>query len=181
VGLCHYHFTLAVDPTDSTTFFLGGIRMFKYTNSGATKAPIGWGYCDGCIHADQHASVFDSSHRLWVGNDGGIYRSDDGGASFLNRNGTGAGALAITQFNPGTSGSIAGGTFLGGTQDNGTVKYTSATGLDWHIDHGGDGGATAFASPSTYYASYNGPDLFKTTDGGTSYTDVSGGWGPEPA
>src|SRR6476660_2332775 len=43
VPVCHYHFTLAVDPTDPTTFFLGGIRMFKYTNSGATRAPIGYG------------------------------------------------------------------------------------------------------------------------------------------
>jgi photosystem II stability/assembly factor-like uncharacterized protein len=174
--ICDNALTLAVDPTDSTTFFLGGVRLFKYTSSGATATLIGWGGCSGCIHVDQHASVFDASHRLWIGNDGGVYRTDDGGASFVNRNGSGAGALAITEFEPWTSGSIAGGTFIGGTQDNGTVKYTSATGLDWRMDHGGDGGATAFVSPSTYYASYFGPNLYKTVDGGTSYTDVSGAW-----
>ena len=91
------------------------------------------------------------SHRLWIGSDGGIYRSDDLGATFLNRNGSGAGAVAIVEFEPWTSGSIADGTFIGGTQDNGVVKYTSATGLNWRMDLGGDGGATAFVSPSTYY------------------------------
>ena len=118
-------------------------------------------------------------HRLWIGNDGGVYRSDDDGAGFLNLNGTGAGALAITQFNHGTSGSISAGTFIGGTQDNGTDKYTTATGLDWRMDHSADGGATAFVSPSTYYASYYGPNLYKTTDGGTTYADVSGPWGSD--
>ena len=38
--------------------------------------------------------------RLWVGNDGGSYRSDDNGATFANLNAT----LSITQFNAGLSG-----------------------------------------------------------------------------
>ena len=56
------------------------------------------------------------------------------------------------------------------------VKYTSSTGLNWRMDLGGDGGATAFESPSTYYGSNFGPALYKTVDGGTTYTDVSGPW-----
>ena len=179
--ICHYALTLAVDPNDSTTFFLGSVRLFKYTSSGATATLIGHGNCSECIHDDQHASVFDASHRLWIGSDGGIYRSDDLGASFLNRNGSGAGAVATVEFEPWTSGSIADGTFIGGTQDNGVVKYTSATGLNWRMDLGGDGGATAFVSPSTYYGSNYGPNLYKTVDGGTTYTDVSGPWSGDNA
>jgi photosystem II stability/assembly factor-like uncharacterized protein len=180
-AVCDNILTLAVDPNDSTTFFVGGVRLFRYTSSGATATLIGHGNCSECIHNDQRASVFDASHRLWIGSDGGIYRSNDLGASFLNRNGSGAGALAIVEFYPWTSGSIADGTFIGGTQDDGVVKYTSSTGLNWRMDLGGDGGATAFESPSTYYGSNFGPALYKTVDGGATYTDVSGPWSGDNA
>ena len=176
-GQCFYDLTLAVDPTDSTRFYLGGIRMFRYTNSGATPAQIGYGACGGCMHVDQHAVAFDRSNRLWVGNDGGVYRTDNTGASFINRNAT----LAITEFNPWTSGSLSQNMLTAGTQDNGTLKYTASTGLNWQEDRGGDGGATAFVSPTTYYGSYFGKDLLKTTNGGQSYTNVSGPWGSDGA
>src|SRR4051794_18311376 len=178
-GQCSYDIALAVDPSDSTRFFLGGIRMFRYTNSGATGRPVGYGRCSACMHVDQHVAVYDEARRLWIGNDGGVYRTDNAGASFINRNGTGSAALAITEFNPGTSGSIAQGTFLGGTQDNGTVRRTATGGLDWRQDLGGDGGATAYVSPSTAYGGFLGPDLYKTTNGGSAYSNVSGPWGAE--
>ena len=116
-AICDNVLTLAVDPTDPTAFYVGGVRLFRYTSSGATATLVGYGNCGGCIHVDQRASVFDAANRLWIGNDGGVYRTDDAGASFLNRNGSGTGSLAITEFEPWTSGSIAGGTFVGGTQD----------------------------------------------------------------
>ncbi len=172
-GQCSYDITLAVDPTNYTRFFVGGIRMYRYTNSGAVGTPIGYGSCAGCIHVDQHATVFDKLNHLWQGSDGGMYRTDNLGASFVNRNGTGAGALAITEYNGWTSGSFAAGVFLGGTQDNGTTKYTTATGLNWRMDHGGDGGASAFVSPSAYFASYYGPSIYRTLNGGGTYTKIS--------
>jgi len=175
-AICDNVLTLAVDPTDPTAFYVGGVRLFRYASSGATATLVGYGNCGGCIHVDQRASVFDAANRLWIGNDGGVYRTDDAGASFLNRNGSGTGSLAITEFEPWTSGSIAKGTFVGGTQDEGTVRYTSATGLDWRMDMGGDGGATAFVNASTYYASNFDANLYKTVDGGTTFTDVSGPW-----
>jgi hypothetical protein len=168
-GQCSYDLTLAVDPTNYTRFFVGGIRMYRYTSSGAVGTPIGYGGCAGCIHVDQHATVFDRLNHLWQGSDGGVYRTDNLGASFVNRNAS----LGITEYTGWTSGSIAAGTFIGGTQDNGTTKYTSATGLNWRMDHGGDGGASAFYNSSIYFASYYGPALYRTSNGGGSYTKVS--------
>ena len=50
--------------------------------------------------------------------------------------------LGITQFY-GAAGGTATGVILGGTQDNGTLKYTPATGTTWVTEFGGDGGASA--------------------------------------
>jgi hypothetical protein len=185
-GQCFYDLTVAADPTNINRSFVGGIRVFRYTYAGAPTAgtPIGYGGTAGKIHVDQHATIFDSAHNMWEGSDGGAYRlpATQLGATtpaFLNRNGTGGTALGITEFNGWTSGSYGGGTFLGGTQDNGTVKYNSVpapncgtAGLNWCMDHGGDGGASAFLNANTYWASYSGPAVFKTTDGGTSYSQV---------
>jgi photosystem II stability/assembly factor-like uncharacterized protein len=172
-GQCGYDLTIAVDPGNPTRFFGGGIRVYRYTNGGAVGTPVGFGSCSGCIHVDQHATVFDRANHLWEGSDGGVYRTDNLGSSFVNRNGSGSGALAITEFNGWTSGSIAGGTFIGGTQDNGTTKYTSLTGLNWRMDQGGDGGASAFYSSSTYFASYYYPAVYRTTSGGSSFSKIT--------
>jgi len=170
-GQCWYDLDLAVDPADPTTFFLGGIRLFKYTSSGSSGGPIAYGPCATCIHVDQHAAVFGPGPKLWIGSDGGTYNGVSPYTGLTNRNAS----LAITEFNGWTSGSL-GTTFIGGTQDNGTAKFTTATGLNWNMTHGGDGGASAFQSPSIFYASYYGSDLFRTTNGGTNYTDISGSW-----
>jgi photosystem II stability/assembly factor-like uncharacterized protein len=183
-GQCWYDITVAADPTNSNRAFVGGIRLFRYT--GTTGVPVGYGGTAGKIHVDQHVSVFDSAHNMWEGSDGGAYRlaaAQVGAATpaFTNRNGSGSTALGISEFNGWASGSISGGTFIGGLQDNGTAKYTTAGGLNWRMDHGGDGGASAFVSASTYFASYYGSDVFRTTSGGSTYSDISGAWGGDSA
>jgi hypothetical protein len=186
-GQCSYDLSVAADPTNVNRAFVGGIRVYRYTYTGSPTAgtPIGYGGTAGKIHVDQHVSVFDSAHNMWEGSDGGAYRlaAAQLGAStpaFTNRNGVGSTALGITEFNGWFSGHAANGVYIGGTQDNGTVKYTSATGLNWRMDHGGDGGASAFINSSIYFASYYGNDVFRTTNGGTSYSNVSGAWSSDP-
>jgi photosystem II stability/assembly factor-like uncharacterized protein len=176
-GQCSYDFDLAVDPSDTTTFFLGGIRLFKYTTSGASGGAVAYGSCATCIHVDQHVAVFGptATPKLWVGSDGGVYNGASPYTGFTSRNG---GGLSITEFNGWTSGSL-GSTFIGGTQDNGTAKFTSATGLNWEMTHGGDGGASAFQSSTIFYAGYYGNDLYRTLNGGSSYSDISGAWGSD--
>jgi photosystem II stability/assembly factor-like uncharacterized protein len=174
-GQCSYDFDIAVDPADATVFFLGGIRLFKYTSSGASGGEVAYGSCATCIHVDQHAAVFGPGPKLWVGSDGGVYNGVSPYSGFTNRN---SGGLSITEFNGWTSGSL-GSTFIGGTQDNGTAKFTTATGLNWNMTHGGDGGASAYQNANTFYASYYGNDVYRTLNGGSSYTNISPAWGAD--
>ncbi len=166
---CWYDMTLAVDPTNADVVYFGGISLFRSQNGGGTFSSI-----SGPIHVDQHILVFDPSNPnvLYVGNDGGIYKTTNGGSSWETLNTT----LSITQFYPGislhpTNPNIA----MGGTQDNGTLGYV-AMGV-WEKFMGGDGGYTAidFNNPSTLYAefqwnaggSFSGPR--RSDDGGASF------------
>jgi photosystem II stability/assembly factor-like uncharacterized protein len=170
-GQCYYDLTLAVDPANASVFYAGGIYLFRYSNAGSNHALIGWDFARGrsTIHVDFHASAL-SGGRLWVGSDGGMYRSNDAGASFKNLNHD----LVITQFYPGTAGTV-GGPYVGGTQDNGSVKYTGAPG--WNEIQAGDGGYAAVSPTNTdlIYTTYPNLVIYKSTDGGQSRSRVDYG------
>lgn len=67
-----------VDPKDPDHVFATGVNMSESTDGGLT-----FGSSPG-LHADQHGMAWDLRQpgRVYVGNDGGTYTSDDNGASF---------------------------------------------------------------------------------------------------
>jgi photosystem II stability/assembly factor-like uncharacterized protein len=140
---CWYNLTIATDPRDPEIVYFGGVLLYRSDNGGAQFNNI---LRD--IHVDQHAITFDPRNpdRLYVGNDGGIYRSTNGGVSWVSLNTN----LALTQFYAGISlHPTDPGIALGGTQDNGTLEYG---GVDtWSIVLGGDGGYTAIDYQNPLY------------------------------
>jgi hypothetical protein len=166
---CWYDLTSAV--ADDGTVYAGGLFVWK--QSGTSVTDIGFKANGSGIHSDQHALSFDASGRLWVGSDGGVYRTPDGGVSFSNLNA----GLSINQIEPGISGSLAG-TFVAGSQDTGTNRYTGST--SWTQIFGGDGGASAVApgpvagpSDDTIYVSYTYGTAYKSTNGGLTWTYIT--------
>jgi photosystem II stability/assembly factor-like uncharacterized protein len=164
---CSYDLTIAVDPSNPSTFYVGGIYLFRSDDAGATYSFIGndlrrpYEASFHQIHVDQHVVVAQGT-ALWVGNDGGVYRSTDAGATFTNLNGT----LSITEFNPMISGTVAAGApLVGGTQDNGTVKFTGSQA--WTEIVSGDGGAAAVnpLNPAVIYSEYIELIVSKSIDG----------------
>ncbi len=126
--------------------YVGGVGLYRSTDGGAT-----FGYIGGPIHPDQHALAFDPRNpaTVFVGNDGGVYKSMDRGQRWASLNSD----LAITQFYPGISLSPnSSPDILGGTQDNGTVEYTGTS--EWAHVACCDGGFTAinFQAPTTAFA-----------------------------
>ena len=131
---CWYSMQIAVDPTNPLTVYFGGLSLYKSIDGGTTFTDIGLQ-----IHVDQHAFAFGSSATtLYAGNDGGVFTSPDGGATWTSLNAT----LAISQFYGGISVSpTSSTTILGGTQDNGTLEWNGTA--PWPAVIGGDGGYTA--------------------------------------
>ncbi|HVT33712.1 MAG TPA: hypothetical protein VHE32_13770 [Rhodanobacteraceae bacterium] len=120
-GQCYYNLTLDVHPTDPDRLLVGTIRPAMSIDGGATLTILtaGWGSAQA-VHQDTHIVRFSKNdgNRFWVGSDGGLWRSDDGGGTFSNLNAN----LEITQFydialDPDDPGRV-----YGGAQDNSSSR-----------------------------------------------------------
>jgi photosystem II stability/assembly factor-like uncharacterized protein len=167
---CWYDNVVKVDPNNKSIAFFGGgaVRdssgnfswVVRTENGGTTWSsviPNLPGGSAGLPHVDNHAIAFvklsTGKVRMYLGNDGGIWRTDDAEGTpvtWINLNNP---SLTLTQFYPSisinaSSPSIA----FGGTQDNASQNYHG--GVSW-VDNQlcGDGASTAvdFAIPSTVY------------------------------
>lgn len=165
-----YDNILAVHPTNSNTVFAGGIDLWMTTNGGSSwTQKTNWYSQTGAppyVHADFHDVTFDpqNSNTVFVGNDGGIYRSTNGGTSWTALNND----LFVTQFYYGAV-DPSSSKYYGGTQDNGTIRSLGST--SWTEIFGGDGGATEvdYVNPNNIYIEYVNFAFFKSTNGGVSF------------
>jgi outer membrane protein assembly factor BamB len=171
----------AGDPTDSDFVVVGGIDLYKSTDGGDSLVQISdWRESPRSAHADHHVIVEDPGYNgntnkiVYFGNDGGLYMTNDVstvGTDASHTNGWGElnNEFEVTQFYSGVA-NAATNTIIGGTQDNGTVRFTPATGSNnWNSLMGGDGGAVASDphDPQTYYGEYVHLNLFRNTNGGS--------------
>ncbi len=114
-----YTHTLEIDPSDPDVFYFGGINLHRW-NPATASFVNNVGGSD--IHPDHHALVFPeptNPNRIYVANDGGFYRTEDGGACWTSGNDD----LQITGFQSITSSPLTT-RVIGGTQDNGTNMWT---------------------------------------------------------
>jgi photosystem II stability/assembly factor-like uncharacterized protein len=134
-----------VDPLDEDHLYVAGVQLRRSTDGGATWADSDGLVGTGNIHVDQHAMQFSEAipGRVYVGNDGGTYRSDGNGAS-----GTWSAATfqPYMQFYTLDVGEQFPDRVVGGAQDNGSLR--SWTGQNpgspdgWASYNGGDGETT---------------------------------------
>lgn len=168
-----YNISLWVDPTNSNYLVVGGINLYRSGDGFATRVGA-----FGNVHADHHAVVeepgFDGvTHRtVYLGTDGGIYRiADVYGTGSLELNNT----LAITQFY-GAAVNATSGVVLGGTQDNGTLRYAGNT-QGWTSSLGGDGtyAASDPTDPNYFYGSTQYLGLARSSNGGLTLGSINAG------
>lgn len=163
VGQFGYNSYIAVDPANADTVYIGTRDIYKSTNGGSDwinltrnwhRAAGGyWFNPEGATaHTDQHVFVFAPSEpsTVYVGNDGGLSRSSDGGETFRSLNET----LSLTQFNSVTVHPHNSMRACGGTQDNGAL--VRGDGLRWREFVVGDSGGCLMnpVDPSVWYTSY---------------------------
>jgi hypothetical protein len=204
-----YDNAVAVDPLNPDRVWAGGVDLFRSDDGGHTWgiANYWWkgdsGAAGGFAHADVHAIVFgprydgDGNQVLYLAGDGGVYRTSNALAAVA----TGPDApcdtsgsaiswtsldngYAVTQFYQGAV-SPDGATWIGGTQDLGTILGSAGAGSDgWVQVIGQDGGYVAIdpSNPLNVYGESDGLSLARSTDGGHTFTlaiaGISGGTFP---
>jgi photosystem II stability/assembly factor-like uncharacterized protein len=153
-GQCSYNMDVTVDPTTPDILYVCDISLWKLERNPITNT---WTSTDvGLnIHPDSHAVAFDPTNHLviYAGNDGGIYKSLDGGAAWsdaINHE------ICITQFEFIDQHPTSDAVVIGGTQDNGTEIFRNSP-VFYHSDEG-DGGFVAIDAnqPGTMFHGYFG-------------------------
>lgn len=162
---CFYDFYITVSPTNANSIYLGAINLYYSNNAGSTWAFLGGSNAKSSIHPDQHALAFlpGNSSIIYVGNDGGVWKSPNNGTSWVNLNAD----LGTIQFQSIAASPTQDSVLIGGTQDNGCEKYTNNT--LWAIATTSDGGWTAFYNNTIMVCSTFGLFVYKSTNGGVSY------------
>ena len=168
---------VAVSPTNPDYLVIIGINVWVSQDGGLSifqESVSGGGYPDPPIegpdgnflyvHPDCHDVVFhpDNSNIVYVANDGGMHRSEDGGQTWHSTNG----AYQTTQFYNGTSTSLVNeDIFLGGLQDNGTINWNGD--LTWRRSLGADGSWTAThpTNENIFFNSYQNLNVQKSVNG----------------
>ena len=168
---CSYQFwfahTVAINPFDTDSLMFGGVNLYRYRRSTTVRV------AESGPHADQHDIKFDPVRRgtVYVCNDGGVYKSTDGGNNFTAIND----GLNATQFyaSLGVSKTNAN-RMVGGLQDNGQVVYN---GTNWVAPTGAGGDGTACAVHPTndniMLACRDARAIKRSTNGGSSFGELA--------
>jgi photosystem II stability/assembly factor-like uncharacterized protein/PKD repeat protein len=167
-----YDLCMAVDPADANILYTGGINVWKSTDGGVnwTIKTHWWGSAGHpSVHADDHDLRF-SPHNseLWLGNDGGVYKSFNAGTSWSRL----SQGLAIAQVYKIGQSLTERDLIINGYQDNGTaIKRNEA----WMTEIGGDGMECLvdYTDPSVMYGSLYYGDIRRSTDGGVSFSTIA--------
>lgn len=175
-GQAWYDWFLAVSPDNATQIWVGGVDSWRGDLSGSAwnwTAISDKGSSGDSIHPDQHAITFEpgTPATVYVGCDGGLFRSPDRGITFVSCNN----GMVITEFeyiaqNVGSSRWL-----IGGTQDNGTERYTGDSAWTHVMD--GDGGDCAVNrdSPNIVFAEYYdiSPQISNSSGDWTTFSSLS--------
>lgn len=168
-----YDLSIAVSPKSKSTVIIGGVNNWKTTDGGKTYKLASFQQAFGGVdevHSDQHILVYDSKGTLYVGNDGGIYKSTNDGGNWTNI----TAGLNITQYYKFGQANDNKDIILAGAQDNGTIlKYNTNT---WQTVLGGDGfdcDIDPNNSSIIYGSNYNGASgvFYRSTNSGNTWSN----------
>ena len=189
--------TLSVDPTNPDRLFASSVDAFRSDDGGTNWGQIStWNRSPQAsyVHADHHAIIFHPGYNgidnqtTYIATDGGIFRSENALASAATTDqqlcsGSGIGViwreanrnLVTTQFYHGVV-YPGGHAFLGGLQDNGTLRGVSGSANFVRLN-GGDGAISAVDSldVNVVYVASQTFAFLRSTDGGASFTSARNG------
>jgi hypothetical protein len=158
-----------VDPADPLRVFVAGVPLVVSTNGGST-----W-QSQGSVHADQHAMAWDANApgRVYLGNDGGVYRSQANGQPPW----TFGAVQPFTQFYTIDVGEQDPTRIVGGAQDNGCNRsYSTGNPSNWNTYACADGleALISFANQNVVYGCSQYGSCVRSLNGGDGSSPIGG-------
>lgn len=173
-----YDHLLAVHPTNPNTLYIGGaLHMARTTDGGTNWYQVSnWlgQFSLPYVHADFHTATFDATgSKLYVGTDGGIFVSADGGTTFSDALNVGIASHLV--YDIGSSGANRS-AVIAGLQDNGTRVRVSNTAV-YNQEIGGDGFDSEIhrTNGNTMLGTLYYTRVYKSTDGGLNFAAANTG------
>ena len=172
-GQAWYDMSIACDPNNENTIYVGGVNIWKSTNGGSTWSIVGHWYGAGStpyVHADHHDAIFrPNTSELYVGTDGGVYKTTNGGASWSDLND----GMNISQYYKISQSTSDTSLIVAGAQDNGSHLRSNT--FNWSEVTGGDGmdnGVDAVNDNILYTSVYYG-DFYRSNNGGAFFSPIN--------
>ncbi len=171
-----FDLTLSVSPTSEFILYLGGVNSWKSNTGGLTWNCVNfWTSYTGyntvgapVVHADKHYMTFQNDNTFFEANDGGIYKTTDGGSTWNDL----TNGLVISQmYKLGVSQTIKD-EVITGLQDNGS-KLTSSG--NWYDVKGGDGMECIidYTDVKVQYATYVDGQIDRTLNRWNNRTNIT--------
>ena len=159
-GQCFYDIGIALDPNNANIIQVGGSGNYGGCQTLTKRSTNGLTLTENVIglHADVQvfATAPSSPSTVWTGNDGGVWRSTDSGATWSSMNGDPSvttspnGKISASQYVSIATHPTDREFMTGGTQDNGThLKRSAANSGAWNQIAFGDGGYTVIDQNAT--------------------------------
>ncbi|MCB9357756.1 MAG: T9SS type A sorting domain-containing protein [Calditrichaeota bacterium] len=172
-----YNLVCEVNPTNSNEVWSNGLDAYRSQDGGATWTRMTiWSYPESnsqYAHADHHAMAFmpGSSTTMILGTDGGLFKSTNGGTSWVGLNS----GLVTYQYYAICDDALQPNVAYGGTQDNGTNKYNNSSTHTRVL--GGDGGYcnVDYTNSNNVYAATQRGNHYRSTNGGSSFSSIQSG------
>lgn len=176
---------VAVHPTDPNRIMIigidiwnstdGGVNLNKRSSGGVTLGTPPAGQPDGpqdYSHSDHHFVAYHPANpdHIYFANDGGVFKSTDGGLTFASANG----GMQTTQFYHGFVVSpLDENLAMGGLQDNSTSIFRGDD--NWQRAIGGDGSWSAISpdDENVVFGSWQYLNILKSTNGGQNFLGIN--------
>ena len=166
-----YNQIAVVSPQNPDIVFFGGnLNLVRSADAGLTYTILtDWAQEGGLpyVHPDFHSATFDGEGALWVGTDGGVAKSTDGGINWSTAENRGLATHLV--YSVGSS-AEAPDVVIGGFQDNGCRVRSGIThNFPQRVYADGFGVVAHSKDRSRLLASVYQTRILKSTDGGASF------------
>lgn len=178
-GQAWYDLSMCVNPKNTQEVYVGGVDIFRTINGGTTWQQVThWygGFTFQNVHADQHLAMYHptDTNIAYFGNDGGIFRAANAGATMPALVSKGNNYNTIQFYGCDIHPTAGTHYFLAGAQDNGSHQF-NASGINATIQVTGGDGALCHIDqnqPQYQFTSYVYNNYYRSTNSGGSFSSI---------